>query len=188
MAVPFESAADASIFYRPFEPADINALGQVVNQPELIGCRYLPWQVQAEGMLNTAALEAVLEAWSTIRRGRRYGVFHKQDSALIGYCGMDWGWDFLCPEFELVLSPAQQRLGLGSAIAADIIDWLYDTTMAHNISAWFPEGNQAAQGFLTSLGFTYGGLSRAESLRQGKLRGEALMDLLRPEWQARRRS
>ncbi len=35
--------AGEAVALRPFEPDDVPALAAYLNQPELAGCRYIPW-------------------------------------------------------------------------------------------------------------------------------------------------
>ena len=184
MTSPIEPAPTSKISYRPFSSQDGAPLLTLLNHQALYGQRNLPRGVPDEGKLAATDIEVILEKWSSTSRRRRYAIFHQEVSELIGHCGCNWGWDPLCPRFDLMINPNWQRQGLGSEVASDLMDWLFNNGPAHNISCEVGEWNKPALAFLGSLGFQSGGTSRAVVYRDGQLVGYVLMDILRPEWDA----
>lgn len=172
------------VHLRPFEPGDFDALFEIVNHPDLDGRRYLP--DDRPGVPVTGAqMRAILEKWAETRRRIHLAVSHNQTGDLIGYASAFWGWDSLCPDVQVVISPEFQRHGFGTEALTLLIDWVFDSLPAHNISCWVQDWNSPAFAFLEKMGFKSAGFSRREAYFRGRYVDEGAMEILRPEWEAR---
>jgi RimJ/RimL family protein N-acetyltransferase len=170
---------------RAFEPDDISALHAYLNYPELAGRRGLPWRFPGEAPLSKQQVEAVLKRWTEGEEEFHLAVTLREDGSLIGHANCDWGWDAHCPEVEVVISPAYQFQGYGSAVLALLLDYFFENTPAHSIGSGLPSWNQEALKFALKHGFTHSGTMRRMGLRAGQVYDWLGVDILRPEWFAR---
>jgi len=170
---------------RAFEPDDLLALHAYLNYPELAGRRYLPWRFPGEVPLSKQQVEGVLKHWAEDENAFHLAVILREDGTLIGHANCDWGWDAICPEIEVVISPAYQILGYGSELLALLLQYLFDNTPAHSIGSGMASWNQEAQKFARKHGFTQSGTMRRAGLRDGLEYNWLGVDLLRSEWVAR---
>ena len=130
--------------------------------------------------------EGIVEEWNKKEDSFTYAIIENQTQALIGHATADWGWDPHMPDCAVVIDPAHQRKGFGSQAMTLLIDYLYDFSVAHNISTWVVEWNQPALAFALKMGFTNVGRLRRTNYSGGSFYDEVVFDLLRPEWKERR--
>jgi RimJ/RimL family protein N-acetyltransferase len=167
---------------RPFEPGDLPALQAILNHPDLLGRRYLPWEFPEDLPLSSAQVEAVYKKWSEGERQVHLAVQLKESQAPIGYAEVEWEWDPHCPFLTEVISPPHWRQYYGSEVLRLLLGYLFGSTPAYNVTGWIPEWNQAGLEFAQRNGFQECGRSRREGLRDGVYYDAVLVDILRPEW------
>ena len=177
---------DERVGLRPLEASDLDALRDYLNQPELEGCRYLPWEAPEKAPLSHAQLGHSLSRWADDKTAYHFAVIARVGGALIGHAECDWGWDPLCPDLTVVIAPGQRRRGYGSAVAALLLRHLFEATPAHSVGGWFADWNSAARGFARRLGFSEAGGMRWAGLREGQPYDLITVDLLRREWRQQR--
>ncbi len=90
------------------------------------------------------------------------------------------------PRCSVVIAPAFQQQGYGSQVLTLLLDYLYNFSVAHNISNWIEDWNAPALAFAEKFGFQRAGVIRRNSYRAGKYHDAVVFDLLRPEWKERR--
>ncbi|MFN2146472.1 MAG: GNAT family N-acetyltransferase, partial [Anaerolineales bacterium] len=78
--------------------------------------------------------------------------------------------------------PPHQRKGYGAQAARMGLDYLYNFTMAHNVSNGVSEWNQAGLAFIRKMGFTQVGVRRASEYMGGRFYDVLVFDLLKTEW------
>lgn len=170
------------ILLRPFNPEDAPALYEYLSHPELAGRRYIPWKF--EGILPLPQQDAaeIIKAWYENKTSFSYAVILKEGDALIGHVRADWGWDAHTPGLSAVISPPHQRKGYGTQACKLVLNYLFDFTVAHNVSNGIVEWNQSALAFARHLGFTHVGVRRSSDFHGGRFYDVQVYDILKPEW------
>jgi RimJ/RimL family protein N-acetyltransferase len=153
-----------------------------LNLPELAGRRYIHWDFEQELPLSEKKVAELIEKWEEKKESFALGIILRESQALIGHVEADWHWDPICPGVSIVISPSYQRQGYGSETLKIVLNYLFNQLLAHNVSAWTADWNEAGIAFLNKNGFTKSGVSRREGIRNGKYYDEFLFDILRPEW------
>lgn len=167
---------------RAFEHEDMHALHAFLNQPDLTGKRYIPWRFPSEMPLSSKQVDKILEKWGEEEKESHLAVVLKETQGLIGHAFIEWGWDPHCPDLGIVIAPTHQRKGYGSEVLNLLLDYLFNSTPAHNVSSWMTEWNKAAIGFVQKHGFKESGRWRRDGLRNGVSYDGVLVDILRLEW------
>jgi RimJ/RimL family protein N-acetyltransferase len=169
--------------FRPFTQDDLPALNIHLNHPDLTGRRYLPEGFPDSLPLSTAQVENILKKWGEKENGFVYAVIDQQNQEIIGHVEADWSWDAISPGISVVINPLHQREGLGSEALSLLLGYLYENTVAHNVSSWMADWNTAARAFAAKHGFSEAGLQHLAGVRGGRYFHEVTVDILRPEWQ-----
>ena len=158
---------------------------EIVNHPELTGRRNLPWKYSNTLPLSSEAIEKLVTAWNKEEKEFHFGIFLHASGDMVGYTEADWGWDPHCPGISVTIAPDQQRQGYGSETLGLIVNYLFTETMAHNVSVWVADWNQAGKDFTLKLNFKSCGKERRSGVHDGRFYDHEVFDLLRPEWQSR---
>lgn len=169
---------------RPFEIEDVKALQAVLNHPDLSDVRYLPHGFPETLSLSSDQVEAIIKKWREEKTEAHFGIVLKENQELIGHAEMEWGWDPRAPWVTVVIGSPFQRRGYGSQVLGMLLRYLYMNTVAHNVSGWMADWNQAARSFATVHGFQEAGRERREGIRDGAFYDGIMVDMLRPEWLA----
>jgi RimJ/RimL family protein N-acetyltransferase len=169
---------------RPFEADDVGALQTYLNHPQLSGRRYLPDGFSDDIPLSRKQVEALLDKWGQAKDEAHLAIILTERQELVGHAEMEWEWDPHAPWISVVISPTSQRRGYGTEVIGLLLKHLFENTVAHNISSWMADWNQAAREFAKSLGFQESGRFRREGFHQGQYYDGILVDILRPEWAA----
>jgi RimJ/RimL family protein N-acetyltransferase len=167
---------------RPFEPDDVPVLGVVLNHPDLFGRRYIPWPYSDIVPLSAAQVRGIYEEWCKAEKSLPLAVVLSASGDLIGHAECDWRWDPHCPSVSLVIAPPHQRQGLGAEVLHLLVDYLFDTTPAHTISAWIADWNQPARQFVARHSFQEAGRMRRAGIHRGAYFDLVISDILRSEW------
>jgi RimJ/RimL family protein N-acetyltransferase len=171
---------------RPFEPGDAPALLSLLNQPDLVGRRGLPWGFNEELPLSQGQVEKILGKWIEDEESLHLAVVQRASQELIGHVELDRGWDPHAPSIWLLIAPLHQRRGYGSEALHLLLDYLFEYTPAYNVSMWAADWNQPALAFARKHGFQECGLWRRDGWRNGAYVDGIVFDILRPEWKARK--
>jgi len=174
------------ISLRQFTPEDAAALHAYLSHPELSGRRYIHWKFEQNLPIPLQSAEKIIAKWTEAEDSFTYAVIKKDDQSLIGHVSADWEWDPHMPDCAVAIDPEHQRQGYGTQALSLVLDYLYDFTMAHNVSIWIVEWNQPARAFIEKMGFTNVGQLRRADYHGGQFYDELVFDLLRPEWKERR--
>lgn len=176
----------AQISLRPFTPEDAPAVHTYLNHPQLTGRRYAPWEFSQDLPLSPAQAEKIIETWSGKEKGFCYAVILNGTQQLIGHAEIDQSWDPHMSNCSLAIAPSFQHQGYGGQALTLLLDYLFDFTIAHNISHWVEDWNTPAQAFVEKFGFQRAGVIHRNSFRGGKFHDAIYYDLLKPEWKERR--
>lgn len=88
---------------------------------------------------------------------------------------------FAIYDIGIALFPEHRGHGVGKAAQRMLVDYLFNTTIAHRIQAGTEEGNVAEQRSLEAVGFRREGVSRGVVLRSGEWRNGVTYGLLRED-------
>ncbi len=174
-----------TIALRPFEPGDAPGLYAYLTHPELAGRRYIPWKFEQTLPFPLKTAGDIIEDWNGMENGFCLAVTLKTDGSLIGHARAGWGWDALMPEVAVVIAPPHQRKGFGRQVLSWLLDYLFDFTVARNVSNGIEEWNAPALAFAQRLGFSQAGVLRRVAYRGGWFYDEHLYEILKPEWRER---
>jgi RimJ/RimL family protein N-acetyltransferase len=120
--------------------------------------------------------------------GRHAYFITRQDGAPVGFAILrDWASPERVTLVKRIAVSAPGQ-GHGRALLTSVIDAVFDETDAWRL--WlgvFPD-NIRAQKSYAAVGFRQEGIARGSAFFGGLHRDELVMALLRPEWEARRRS
>lgn len=169
---------------RAFEPGDAAALDGYLNDPSLVGRRYIPWSFSDTLPLSSQQMAAIVQKWGEMEKGLVLAVVERANDQVVGHAEGNWEWDPHSPSVSVVIDPAKQRKGFGSEALVLLLRHLFDYTPAHAISVWIADWNQEGQRLARRYGFRESGRMRRAGLRQGAYFDLVVMDLLRREWQA----
>jgi RimJ/RimL family protein N-acetyltransferase len=183
---PTPKFSSEHILLRPFTKEDSPPLHAALNHPELTARRYIPWEFDDELPLSLEQTEKVIEKWLEMEEGFAYAVVRQGDQTLVGHTVTRWDWDPHMPDIAAVIYPEAQRQGLGTQALTIALDYLFNFTIAHNVSNGIEEWNTPAISFAEKMGFTRVGVLRRETYRGGKFYDDIILDILRPEWKERR--
>ncbi len=183
--LPFSLKRDG-IALRAFEPTDVHALYAYLNDPALEGRRYLPDGFPDLAPLSARHVEGILEHWQKESESWTLAVVDTTSGALLGHVRADWEWDPHCPSACVVIAPAQQRRGIGSAVLAVALAFLFEETPAHVVSGWVASWNEPALAFALHNRFSEAGRQPRGGLHAGSFYSHVALDLLRGEWTAMR--
>lgn len=170
------------VVLRPFGLDDVPALESYLNHPELAGRRYIPWAFPEIVPLSRQQIESIVEKWGKTEKGLQLAVVERESGTLLGHAGCDWDWDPHNPSGSLVIAPDYQRQGYGAEVLGLLLRYLFQYTVAHNVTCWIADWNRPARLFAANQGFQEAGRMRRAGIRQGQYFDLILMDLLRPEW------
>jgi len=180
-----ERFRNGRVMLRALEVADVDALHAYLNEPALIGRRYVPWGTRDVAPLSRAQVQTIFEEWAKEKKAFTLGV-ETLDGDLVGHAGCHWGWDTHCPSTWVVIAPDHQRQGFGTAVIDLLTSHLFENTPAHNISGWVSSWNEAGLAFARRLGFKESGRIPQSGLRNGAYYDEVMIDILKPEWRERK--
>ena len=183
---PVPKFSNGVITLRRFTPEDVPDLQSYLNHPDLTGRRYIHWDFSQDLPLTPNQVGSLIDKWNEAEEGATFALVKQEDQALIGHVSSSRGWDPHMPDSTVVIAPAYQRQGYGTQAISLLLDYLFDFTIAHNVSIGIMDWNQPALAFAEAMGFSRAGVLRRESFRGGKFCDEVILDILRPEWKERR--
>jgi RimJ/RimL family protein N-acetyltransferase len=173
------------ISLRPFSVDDAPALETYLNHPDLEGRRNIPWSFPEYAPLSLQQIEGVIDKWGKAENGLHLAVIQRESGELIGHAECDWDWDPHNPSVSVVIDPGRQRQGFGSQALQLLLRYLFAFTPAHNTAAWIAAWNAPALAFAVHHGFRKAGRMRRAGIRHGAYYDVVVLDILRPEWQAK---
>jgi len=167
---------------RPFVPEDRVSLFQYLNDPELFGRRYIPWQMSDINPLSYKKIDQIIEKWDTGEKEINLAITLQSSQELIGHSQIEWNWDPHAPSVSIVINPSFQRKGYGKEVLVLLLNYTFMYTPAVNISCWINEYNEVGILFAKSCGFKDAGQMRRVGIYEGNYFDCLLFDLLRSEW------
>ena len=132
---------------RPFENDDAEQLVSYLNHPDLTGRRYLPWGFSEVVPISSQQAGKLIEQWNDWDRKINLAIVRTEDEALIGHSGLFYWFDEYSPRIALVIDPEVQGNGYGADAVNVILRYLYEHTVAHNITCTYGDWNKQAAGF-----------------------------------------
>ncbi|WP_448003462.1 GNAT family N-acetyltransferase [Agromyces bauzanensis] len=175
---------------RPFEAADLDALGPILADPEVLR---LTGSVHSttESEHERPELDERTRAWYETRNEQVDRLDLAVVDAATGVCVGEtvlnhWDAGNLSCSFRILLGPDGRNRGIGSEVTRLTIDHAFSTTPLHRLELEVFAFNPRARRVYDTAGFVF------EGVRRGALRFDdgyvdaAVMSILRPEWEARR--
>ena len=156
------------ILLRPFGPDDSPALHNYLSHPDLAGRRYIPWKFEQTRPIPFQDADEIIKHWYENKDGFVYAILLKDGEELIGHVKTDWGWDPHMPDIAVVITPVHQRKGFGTQAITLVLNYLFDFTVAHNVSNGIENWNTPAQLFATHMGFQPAGTLRRAVYKDGR--------------------
>jgi RimJ/RimL family protein N-acetyltransferase len=171
---------------RALEETDTEALHAYLNDPALLGRRYLSWEVPEVTPLSRGQVAGILDGIAKAKNAFTLGIELLDTGELVGHAACDWNWDPHCPSVSIAVAPSHHRAGIGSEVLRMLLEHLFEDTPAHNVNGWAPGWNEPALAFAERHGFTECGRVPRGGLRDGAWFEDVMLDILRPEWVAAR--
>ena len=176
--------ANEFVRLRALESTDVDALHAYMGDERLFGCRYVPWGTRDIEPFSRGQVQKILDEWGKEKKAFTLGI--EVAGAIVGHAGCHWGWDTHCPSVWIVVAPESQRQGIGSGALDLLLTHLFENTPAHNVNGWIASWNKPALAFADAHGFLQSGRIPRGGLRNGSYFDEVMIDILKPEWLARR--
>lgn len=164
---------------RAFEMADAQALHQLLNHPDLVECRYTD---ENRDLLSLRQVEDLIGKW--IKAERETHLLITEEDVAVGIATADPSWEPLAPFVSVVIDPARQRQGLGTAALDLLLVRLFKSTPALAAMTWVDDWNESGLAFAAAYGFREAGRPRREGIRDGSYFDAVGFDLTREEWEA----
>ncbi|MHA2365975.1 MAG: GNAT family N-acetyltransferase [Candidatus Hodarchaeales archaeon] len=170
-----------NVLLRPFNSDDVSNLNKYLNHPNLFGRRYIP---KHHGIPNITIdqTEEIIQKWSSNEKSITLAIVIKNSDKLIGHTHFNWGWDPHCPSLDVVIDPENQRFGYGAEVIKIMQEYIFQNTVAHNVTCWIDSWNKEGLSFAEKLGFHNNGGIRRAGIRQGKYYNVVVLDILKTEW------
>jgi RimJ/RimL family protein N-acetyltransferase len=172
-----------SILLRAFESVDTPQLQAYLNDPDLVGRRYVPDGFSDLVPLSTRQVEAIVEQWQKETESWTLAIADANTGELVGHVRADWEWDPHCPSVCVVLAPAGRHRGYGSAALGLAVGYLFLETPAHVVSGWVASWNDPALAFAARNRFRQAGRRPCAAMHGGVFTSDVAFDLLRSEWE-----
>ena len=167
---------------RALESTDAGALQTYLNDPALLGRRYIPWGMADIAPLSLSRVEEILDSWAKEKKALTLGIELRETGELVGHTGWYWGWDTHCPSVWIAVATDHQRVGIGSDVLLLLLTHLFENTPAHNVNGWIAGWNDAGLAFARAHGFIETGRIPRCGIRDGAYYQEVMVDILKPEW------
>ncbi|KRC62169.1 hypothetical protein ASE14_13060 [Agromyces sp. Root81] len=174
---------------RPFEPADIEAMGPILADAEVL---------RLTGSVHSTAAIAgerpVLDERTLTWYETRNEQVDRLDLAIIdvvtGACVgeaviNDWNDGNRSAGFRILIGPAGRDRGIGSAATRLIVDHAFAATPLHRLELEVFAFNPRAQRVYEKAGFVVEGVRRSALRFDDAYIDATTMSILRPEWAAR---
>ena len=175
---------------RSFEPADIEAMGEILADPEVLR---LTGSVQSseEAANHSDELDERARAWYETRHEHAdrldLAVIDLATGGCVGEAVLnDWSAEQLSANFRILLGPGGRDRGLGSEATRLTIDYAFSTTQLHRLELEVFAFNPRAQRVYEKAGFVVEGVRRDALRFDGAYIDAVIMSILRPEWEERR--
>ncbi|MFX0063370.1 MAG: GNAT family N-acetyltransferase [Candidatus Hermodarchaeota archaeon] len=173
---------------RPIEEEDLSLLHKWLNHPKIRGTVYIG-DYPLFLPLTTKKIKQVFEEWTDPQKAMDINHFmvvkHKDDNA-IGKVTIYMGWDPYQPGIEILIEPNHQRQGYGKETLSLVLDYLFNFTLAHNVSfsvvSWNKEAISFGEAMVSQLGFQKNGGSRRIGIKDDQWFDEISFDILKREW------
>lgn len=110
-----------------------------------------------------------------------------QDDRLLGFLHFDWIlWSTGMCTLQMAIGPEERSHGYGGAALALALNYAFNETNLHRVSAWVPDYNQGAVRFFQRAGFQEEARRRQAASLAGRRYDLLGLGLLGSEWEAGR--
>jgi RimJ/RimL family protein N-acetyltransferase len=173
---------------RPFTAADIDAMGPVLADPDVIRLTGSAHST-AEATGRSPVHDAVTRRWYETRAAQEdrldLAVVDRTTDRCVGEAVLN-GWE---PEnqacsFRILVGPQGRDRGLGSEATRMMLRHAFSATDLHRVELGVYAFNPRARHVYERAGFVVEGTRRAALVFDGERVDEITMSVLRPEWLA----
>lgn len=176
------------VLLRPFTPADIEAMGTVLADPEVLR---LTGSTHTSTFSPPPVLDAPTRAWYETRAEQDdrldLAVVDAATDQCVGEVVLnEWEPDNRSCNFRTLVGPTGRNRGLGSEALRLLLEYAFTATDLHRIELGVYAFNPRAQYVYERAGFVVEGRRRDGLFFDSTWVDEILMAVLRPDWLARR--
>lgn len=163
---------------RPLDETDVATVASMLSHPDLVGRRGL-----GDDRPVPRAPSALAESLKRLCDSDHGAAFVVEADGIVGLATASWWWDTLTPDVHVVVFPAHQRLGHGSAAARRLAGHLFDSSPALVIHSEIPSWDAGALSFAESVGAERVGVNRRTGIRRGSYHDGVVFALTRVRWE-----
>ncbi len=172
---------DDRVVLREFQIDDWEAIHRVTSRPEV--CRYQPWGPSSPEETR-AYVQAVLQTREVAPRMEyTLTAVLREPGEPVGY-GSLWlrNHEFRCGEIGFFLRPESWGQGLGTEIAALLLECAFEHFQLHRVYATCDPRNAGLDRVLRKIGMSYEGHLRHTMLIRDGWRDSYVFGMLENEW------
>lgn len=174
---------------RPFEPADLEALGAILADPEVLRLTGSVHSTEAAAN-EPAVLDERTRDWYETRNDQvdrlDLAVVDLATGRCVGETVLNhWDAENLSCSFRILLGVDGRDRGIGSEVTRMTIDHAFSTTRLHRLELEVFAFNPRAQRVYEKVGFVAEGVRRGALRYDGAFVDAVVMSIIRPEWEAR---
>ena len=173
--------------FRHILQKDLDVIRFWFNHSSVRGKIHLDESINSWLGITEEQMKSVFEKWSKEKDQTHMMVETVNTKTPVGLVMWDCQWDPHCPGINFFIAPDHHHQGYGSETLRLILNYLFDYTPAHSISAWISELDSDRFAFLKKLGFQDQGKMRRVAKVNGRDIGLHVLDLLKREWVAFRK-
>ncbi len=179
------------VVLRPFTAADIEAMGPVLADPEVLR---LTGSVRTTAeLVASPVLDERGRHWYETRAEQTdrldLAVVDRASDRCVGEVVLNqWRPEDRCCNFRVLIGPEGRDRGLGSEATRMLLDYAFSRTDLHRIELDVYAFNPRAQHVYERAGFVVEGRRRDAFFFDDVPVDEIIMAVLRPEWAQRRRT
>jgi RimJ/RimL family protein N-acetyltransferase len=179
----------ARVVLRPFTAADIDAMGPVLADPDVIRLTGSA-HTTAETLGHAPTLDDATRRWYETRADQPdrldLAVVDRATDGCVGEIVLnDWDPGNQSCNFRILLGPAGRDRGLGSEATRLVLAHAFTATDLYRVELAVFAFNPRARRVYERAGFVVEGTRRAGLLFDGERIDDVVMSVLRPEWEAR---
>lgn len=176
------------VVLRPFTSADIEAMGQILADPDVLRLTGSVHTTEAASG-RSRALDDAARQWYSTRAEQinrlDLAIVERTDDQCVGEAVLnEWQPENQSCNFRILIGPHGRNRGLGSQATRLLVDYAFTTTALHRVELEVYASNPRAQRVYERAGFLVEGRRRAAFVFDGQRIDAVIMAVLRPDWLA----
>ena len=175
------------VLLRPFTPADIDAMGPILADPE-VACLTGSVHTTEETQGRSPAVDEAMRRWYETRADQDdrldLAAVDRASGECVGEVVLNlWEPHDQSCNFRTLLGPAGRGRGLGTEATTLLLEHAFTATDLHRVELEVFSFNPRAQRMYERVGFRIEGRKREAFVFDGERLDVILLAVLRPEWQ-----